>query len=100
MSDKQMHTYLGMGYVRENYTPSGLTDTLFAVQMNEVPELDGHTFSHAHVRQFRQSLKIPNNQPRNNDSAKVKKKKKLFEALLLHCEADLREGVGPRARDA
>ena len=91
MSDKQLATFMGMGYVKDEYTKSGLTDTKFAEWMTEqskscIPKME---WSVAQVRQYRQSLKIPNNAPRTEDSAKVTEAKELFQALLLHCGADL-----------
>ena len=93
MSDKQMHLFLGMGYVKEHYAKSGLTDSGFSQKMNEDPKLDGYRYSYAHVRQYRQALKISNNVPRNTDSAKVTEAKKLLEQLLLINGAEIRKDL-------
>ena len=64
--NKQLHTFNGMQYVKTWYAGSDLTDTQFAAGMSS--QL-GAAYSHAMVRQYRQSLGIPGHkQPDERDT--------------------------------
>lgn len=56
--NKQLHTFTGMGEVKDKYTASGMTDTQFAEQISAVT---GQQYSHAQVRAWRRALGITNN---------------------------------------
>lgn len=57
--NKQLHRFEGMNLVKEEYVDRGVTDTMFAIYASE--KLN-RLYSHAHIRQYRQVLEIPNSE--------------------------------------
>ena len=73
---KMVLNFEGMQYVRDHYTDSKMTDTLFAAKMSEAL---GHPYTVAKVRAYRFSLHIPNN---NETTQTVRQELETAKSLL------------------
>lgn len=78
MINKQLITFEGMAYVKDQYTTSKLSDTEFAAQMTSAL---ARLYSTAHVRQYRASLGIANNKQNPTIEDLINARKLLVDVL-------------------
>lgn len=80
VSNKQIALFEGMAFIKAHYTESKMRDSEFADRMTE--ELKRLTTT-AQVRQWRASLGIPNNAPRDPFDGRVKQIAELADGLRV-----------------
>lgn len=84
MSDKQLHTFNGMEFVRTEYAGSGLTDTEFA---KFATEKLGAPYSLAQIRNYRTTWKLPANEPKDLREQLVKARE-LIARVVQHYDVE------------
>ena len=78
---KQLHNFIGMQLVKDEYTNSGMSDSEFAANISARP--DRSPYSTAQVRSYRQALGIPNNvQTTVTVKAQLDEAKRLLQNVL------------------